>query len=170
MKKPTQKEIKAFNEIKACLDAMSKESARGLVLTAVAMIEDLLGQSIRSFLVGGKATDKLMEGSLSSLSARLLAASALGLVSEIEYRDCEIMRKIRNEFAHSVHVSFDDTKIRDLCTNLKLCASDYLEARESARKRYIMAAITLILNLTNRPNHVATHRLHYRPWPLNPTL
>lgn len=43
----------------------------------------------------------------------------------MERDDCDTLRKIRNEFAHSHRVTFDDRKVMDLCKNLRHSAKPY---------------------------------------------
>jgi hypothetical protein len=157
-----------LQEFKAFLDALNKESERGAALIAAAMIDDLLLRSIRSFLLDHTEADRLLDGfnaPLGTLSARALAAFALGLLSEEEYRECERLRKIRNEFAHNVHSTFADQNLRDLCANLEFSAKDYGDVRVSARGQYTTSATAIILGLTNRAHYAAQRRLKYHGWP-----
>jgi DNA-binding MltR family transcriptional regulator len=80
------------------------EDERGLVLTASAFAEDLLGRLIRAYLVNVKATGELLDGfnaPLGIFSSRIKAAYALGLLTKEQFADLEHLRKIRNEFAHN---------------------------------------------------------------------
>jgi mannitol operon repressor len=157
-----------LREFKSFLDLLNKESERGAVLIAAAMIDDLLGRCISAFLLDHRDTQRLIEGfnaPLGTLSARTLVAFTLGLLSESEYNDCETIRKIRNEFAHNVPASFKDQRVADLCGNLKLCAGDYGDVHVDARGRYTTAAVGVVLNLTNRPHYAANRRLTYSGWP-----
>jgi len=82
----------------------------------------MLEEVLRSFLLEGAATKSLFEGPnapLSTFSAKSSATRALGLISRSEYQDIEAVRKIRNAFAHSVLVSFEDQKIRSWAAALK---------------------------------------------------
>jgi DNA-binding MltR family transcriptional regulator len=131
------------------------------------MIDDLLGMCINSFLVEHADVNSLLEGfnaPLGTLSARALAALALGLLSEGEYHECQILRKIRNIFAHGIHVSFEDQKIKDLCSKLTMCAMDSGDIHVDARGRFTTSCTSMILNLTNRPHYAAQNRLTYREW------
>lgn len=67
-------------------------------------MEDLLGSIIKDFLVDVSATNELVDGfnaPLGTFSARTKAAFALGLISAEQHKDINLIRKIRNEFAHS---------------------------------------------------------------------
>ncbi len=75
------------------------------------------------------------------------------------------MRKIRNRFAHDIHVSFDDQQMKDLCRNLTFKANDYGEVVVPAKGQFTTAATGLILNLTNRPHYLSQRRLTSQAWP-----
>jgi len=109
----------------------------------------------------------LLEGfnaPLGTLSTRIAAAAALGLISEREAKEADRLRKIRNFFAHHVHISFDDQNIRDLCGNLEMAAQDYGDVVVNTRGRFSTSAVALIMNLTNRPHYVGQERLQPRAW------
>ena len=166
-REPFEKTHPHLREFKAFLDASNKESERGLVLICATMLDDLLEQAILAFLLDHIETKRLLEGfnaPLGTLSARALAAFALGIVSEAEYRECERLRKIRNVFAHNVHASFEDQSIKDIRANLEFSAKDYGNVRVGARGQYATAATGLILGLTNRPHYAAERRLQYSGW------
>ena len=121
-----------------------------------------------AFLVDHKETSRLLDGfnaPLGTFSSRILGAFALGLLSELEYRECENIRKIRNVFAHNVHASFEDQKVRDICANLEYSAKEYGDVSVDARGQYTTAAVSLILHLTNRPNYADRRRLKHHSWP-----
>ena len=94
------------------LKQTSGESDRGMVLSMSAFMEDLLGNIIKDFMLDVSAATELVEGfnaPLGTFSARTKAAYALGLISEDQHKDINLVRKIRNEFAHSWAV----TKLND---------------------------------------------------------
>ena len=166
--KPLEETHPHLREFNAFLQELNKESERGAALISAAMIEELLGRCLRSFLLDHGDVESLLNGfnaPLGSFSARTLAAFASGLLSETEYRDCQTIRRVRNEFAHNVHCSFGDQNIRDLCGNLTLCAKDYGDVVVGTRGKYTTAAVAVILNLTNRPHYAAQRRLRHYRWP-----
>jgi mannitol operon repressor len=153
---------------KRFLDELNKETERGAALISSAMIDELLNRTILAYLVEHERSESLLTGfnaPLGTFSARIVAAFSLGLLSESEYRECEIIRKIRNAFAHDVHISFSDGRIRNLCSNLDLCAKDYGDVHVDSRGKFTTSAVGIVLNLTNRPHYASRRRLHFRPWP-----
>ena len=159
-----------FNRFLSGLEVWnSEESGRGAVLVAAAMLDDILGKLIGAFLVENEDLEKLLNGfnaPLGSLSARILAAYSLGLLSKEEYEECRRIQKIRNLFAHDVHISFSEQRIIDHCANLNLYVKQNDETRKHPREKFEIAALGVILMLTARQEYVAARQLKYSKWPL----
>lgn len=61
------------------------------------------------------------EGPLGAFGTRIELAYRLGIIDKIVCNDLQIIRRIRNEFAHKTHgFSFNVQKIKDLVANLKI--------------------------------------------------
>lgn len=149
------------------LHDFNKETERGAALAAAAMIDDQLGRIIEAFMIPNKGSQALVSGfnaPLGSFASRIEAAFGLGLISETEYRECGLIRKVRNEFAHQIKVSFATEKVVRLCGQLQLSAKDYGDVRVETRGQFTTAAVALILNLTNRPHYVGQRRLQPVEW------
>lgn len=149
------------------LEAHNAESDRGAVLMACSFLENQLGEIIRAFLREGEDGKSLLNGRfapLSSFAARCELAKALGLISAEEFHDIEILRKIRNDFAHDYAASFALQSVGDRCKNLKFAAREH-NVEEDPRGLFSSAAICVILNLTNRPAYVGRERCEAREWP-----
>ncbi|WP_082387889.1 transcriptional regulator [Achromobacter xylosoxidans] len=156
-----------LREFAAFLEDFGRETERGAALAAAAMLDDLLGRVLGSFMIRNKGGRDLLEGfnaPLGSFSARIAASFACGLISEAEYKECELIRKIRNEFAHQISVSFKSQKIAGLCGSLKYSAQSYGSVHVDERGQFTTAAVALILNLTNRPHYVGQKRLQVTNW------
>src|SRR5690606_37481533 len=89
------------------------------------MLDDCLLKLLKYFMIDDAEAevDKLLSGGpnapLGTFSSRVLSAYCLGLISEDEFKDIEIIRKIRNDFAHNLlEISFDNQSIMDRCKNL----------------------------------------------------
>lgn len=142
---------------------LSKESDWGCTLMSCSCLDAILYKILQGFFVEGDTSKKLIEGfnaPLGSFSTRISAAFALGLISDQEYREITILRRVRNRFAHHVQASFDMQDIRDLCYNLTLNVPDV-----DPRGRYVTSALVLIHRLSKRVAHVATIRRRSETWP-----
>jgi mannitol operon repressor len=146
------------------LEEFNKESDRGAALSSAAYVDDLLADIARAFLIENRSSASLVDeypGALSSFSSRILIAHAMGLISEDERDECNIIRKVRNEFAHSVRMSFSNAKVEALCTSLKFAT---IVPTPNARMRFTSSAVTLITRLMKRPNAVKAYQLQVRNW------
>lgn len=149
------------------LEHLNTESERGQVLISASMIDDLLLRTLKSFLIEGKSSDKLLTGfnaPLGTFSARQEAAFAMGLLSMEEYKDIKIIREIRNGFAHSISISFNDKSIQAKCDELSFAAKSYEGCIVDTRGQFSSAATAIILGLTNRPHYVSLERLKAHVW------
>lgn len=156
-----------LQRFKVLLDEINRESPRGKVLVSASLLDDHLGEIIAARLVAHFAINKLITGfnaPLGTFSARITGALALGVISEDEYHDLEIIRAVRNHFAHQLKASFADDSIKDRCGNLKAAAQPYADVVMNAEGRFTTAAVALIMHLTNRAHYVALKRLSYEPW------
>lgn len=157
------------------INELRAESDRGLPLVAVALIDDLLSQTLLAFFCEGTSAKKLVEGAnapLGTLSARLATCYSLGLIDEFEYSEINLLRKIRNEFAHAKHgASFHEAKIRGLCGSL---TSDLPQDADydvsDPRFRVMNAGLKIVLRLYHRPDWVALERRQQKEWVSKDTI
>jgi hypothetical protein len=71
-------------------------------------------------------------GPIGSFSARINLGFMLKIYGEKAWRDLDIIREIRNSFAHITGIrSFDIDSVRDRCANLKACETQFSEHKES---------------------------------------
>ena len=166
-RKPLSETHPHLNEYRLFSSYLEKESERGMVLMSLSFIDTQLHDTIKAFLVDGKESLKLLEGfnaPLGTLSSKASGAFALGLINASEFNDISILRKIRNEFAHSYQVNFSDNKIVDLCKNLQMKAHDYGDVVVSSSGQFSTSAHAVMMCLTNRPHYVSKKRLHCQDW------
>ena len=152
------------------LEEFQKESDRGAALVGAALIDHKLADTLRALMVKSKIVNELMDSAsapLGTLSARIKLAFALGLIDAHELNECEIIRKVRNEFAHAVHgLSFADNKVSALCDRLE---SDLPGGRKSfvgkPREMFVNAVVLTVLRLTYRGEYVSKERRTTKTWP-----
>lgn len=94
-------ELDALNRF---MRRIGEQDERAMVLALAAFIEDTLGGLLMAYFRDCKATRDLIEGfnaPLGTLGSRIKAAYSFGLATEQQFKDMEILRKIRNSFAHN---------------------------------------------------------------------
>lgn len=157
-----------LQRFKALLVEMNNESPRGKVLITAALLDEHLAECIQTRILDKPEVEKLTVGfnaPLGTFSARIIGAYALGIISDDEFHDLEIIRKIRNEFAHQITIGFDNQSVAMRCQNFRLAAADYGEVIVDPESQFSSAAIALIMRLTNRAFHVSQKRITAEPWP-----
>lgn len=107
---------------------LTKESDRGCALLAASHLDYLLEMALRKKMLGSENhLDTLFNfnGALGTFSGRIGIAYSIGVITEYEHNDLNIIRKIRNEFGHKpIILNFEHESIRMLSHNLKLSASN----------------------------------------------
>ena len=99
------------------------EAQTATVLKTVAVFEDVVRQCLESVM---RPMTKAMEarlfqgyGPLSSFAAKCDLAFALDLLSESDYADLQVIRKIRNRFAHAQEImGFEKPEIASLVSKM----------------------------------------------------
>lgn len=112
-----------LSEIVKFRQLLTNESDRGCVLVGASLIDLDLKNMISAHFVDAYLKDQKEflegQGPLATFSSRIKLSCFLGLISEDTYRDCNIIRKIRNEFAHKYEdISFQSPQIKSRCLSL----------------------------------------------------
>jgi mannitol operon repressor len=146
------------------LEELNKETDRGVALVTTSFLDRLLGDSLAAFMLENDGARAMLSGfnaPLGTLNTKIAACHALGLITDDEVRQCNIIRKIRNEFAHEIQVTFASGRLKDLCDNLDIPKSD---KDVDARAKFAKASLLLLVALINRPHQVAEKRLQCGDW------
>jgi hypothetical protein len=110
-----------IDDLNAMVGAFHKESDRGAAILAGSFLEHYLGVFLRSKTTDSKVAERLFDamGPLGSFSQRITVAYAFGFIEKHQYSNLEILRKVRNHFAHNpLHASFSDEEVRNKVVNL----------------------------------------------------
>jgi DNA-binding MltR family transcriptional regulator len=105
---------KLFNE--------TEKNDRAIAIVGAAFLDTLLEHILFSFLADDDKNVQQIVGfdkALGTFSSRIKMVYGLGLIYEPVRNDLEQVRKIRNKFAHTLDVSFEDQQIKDWCQNLE---------------------------------------------------
>ncbi len=120
---------------------------RGLVLTLAAFAEDSLAELLTAFMQDNSATRKLIGGfdaPLGTLSSRISACYALGILTKGQYHDLEHLRFVRNKFSHTwAPISFDDTDVRKHIEAMHY--SNLIEIVPGSLREKIESSISILL-------------------------
>lgn len=127
-KKRGEYERETLGNYRDVLEAYEQESDRSAAILAASFLEEVLEETIRSFLIEDKSVDNLFKGysPLSTFSSKIDISYALGLITKEMKQDLDVVRKVRNHFAHNwKDASFDNSPVSDFCRNLKITSRTF---------------------------------------------
>jgi mannitol operon repressor len=160
-----KEDLNYFSEF---LSEFQKETDRGAALVGAALLDSRIERILLSHFADEKIAHELLSGGnapLGSCSARLKLAYALGLITDIEFKECDTIRKIRNEFAHEVHgLSFATSQLTNLARNLRANTPDGKRCDGDPRALFINSVILVSLALWYRPDYAKVFRAKAREW------
>lgn len=112
-------------------EEINVRSDRALVITIGSILDTQLESLLKSFFIkDNKRDEKLFNNNspLSNFSSKISMCYYLGIISKYEYEALEIIRKIRNIFAHEIEIKKleDSQSIRDLCKILNIPEDIYI--------------------------------------------
>ncbi|MFW1774137.1 transcriptional regulator [Acinetobacter seifertii] len=147
-------------QLGAFLSNFNKESDRGATLSAAAVLEDRLEEIIKTFLQDCKSSVRLLDGfnaPIGTFSSKILLAHALGLIQDDEFQQIELLRKIRNNFAHTwEYLDFKSDSIKCLVFTLPYMGPRDIEqkCRDEPRQYFNFWVSGILVNLLWRKNFV----------------
>lgn len=101
------------------------ESDRGAAIVGAALLEDSLVSMLKEKMLLDVMSQKQVKdifdlsGPLSNFSAKISIAFAFGFIDKTTFDDLQIVRKLRNKFAHSSgKLSFDDGEVKSQINNM----------------------------------------------------
>jgi hypothetical protein len=145
-------------ELKRRFELITKvgdESERGMAVLVAAELDRALELVLKAYLAPGKARDDLFAGGtppLGTFSSKINLAQALQLIRQGEYESLQLIRRIRNEFAHNPDASFADAKIKSWMRGLP-------ENHYGQKAAFELHSIGLVARLETDAVHEATERL-----------
>ena len=130
----SQKNPQMESRLEELQQALAGETIRGQILILTAQIDNLLLEILKRFLKSarGKKEDELFRpmSPLDSFSARTATAYRLGLISADDADAFDVLRKVRNDCAHSIapFSLSEKTHIERLTRFVQLTCSDFSRA------------------------------------------
>lgn len=130
-------------------EELEKESDRGCALLAAAFLENELAALLDYFLVETSESFKKQlfdfNGPLGTFSSRIKIAYALGLISRKTKDALDLIRKIRNRFAHLIDsLNFESKGIKELVDQLRIL---YIHNNFDRRQSFIISIQSVTVTL-----------------------
>jgi mannitol operon repressor len=137
-----------------------------VALICGAVFDEALKDLILAFLIESSISPKLVNhrGPLATFDAKIRMAYTLGLVDKDEFHDLDLIREIRNEFAHKLERHFEEPVIARKCRALRkkrFNLPDY-ELDDSPKFLLIKATLHILYNILDRTREVAEQPLSFR--------
>lgn len=131
MKVKNNADVDILKWISIVEEEIDLKSDRAMVVTSASILDTQLEMLLRKFMIeDNKIEERLFNNTsaLSTFSAKNSMCYYLGIISKYEFENIEIIRKIRNRFAHEIEIKKmnDDQSIIDLCNNLTLPKELYM--------------------------------------------
>lgn len=121
--------------------SFDKESDRSAAIIAGVVLDEALRDALQETFVdemSNNEDDRLFEGygPLSTFSARIDIAFAIGLFGPRTKATFHLLRRVRNEFAHRLGLDFEHPSIAMLCSKLSLDEKGIITGKNN-RERYL---------------------------------
>lgn len=115
-------QVKWSRQVKSTIE---DQGDRSLALVSCSVLDLQLQNLLKAFFIEDKKVDDDLfknQMPLSSFSSKITMCYYLGLISEYEKNMINLMRKIRNKFAHEIDITYfnDSEKIKGWCGSLTI--------------------------------------------------
>ncbi|KTD88157.1 hypothetical protein [Paenibacillus etheri] len=146
-----------------------KETDRGAALIGAAMVESKLEYLLKETLVDNFSKAELFNGPnspLGTFSSKIKLCHALGFITDKEAREANMIRKVRNEFAHNLEeLSFSSQPVSNYCLQLQANTPGDIKKEKNYRFLFVNSVIFLTMAIWNRPQFVNKNiKLEQRAW------
>jgi DNA-binding MltR family transcriptional regulator len=147
-RKQTQTVPHLTEDVARLVEDLGRETDRGCALLAAAFLDDVLDVMLRAaFVDAPEAVGRILGTGrpLESFGARTHLAFCIGLLGTDVYADLNLIREIRNDFAHRQPTSFRVAEIQAKCERFK-CVSSLIPAEACQPRERFTASVVLIAN------------------------
>ena len=142
-----------------------KETDRGAAIFATSLFDESLRTLLSTFLVSNSTSkDEIFEGPnapMATLSSKITMAHRLGLITDKFARDLNLIRKIRNEFAHNIqgcdfgHSSIQSRiqeldKSSETIAKLNVMNGDNEDFDRNPRRTFLMTCSWMLTSIHNK--------------------
>jgi len=141
----------SLEKLNRFMSLVREQDDRAMVLSLATFLEDTLGRLLLAYFRTCKATKDLVEGfnaPLGTFGSRIKAVYAFGLVTDDQFKDMEILRKVRNQFAHNWEgVTLEQNDIKALIGQLSGYTVDHKPIEGGSRERLLGSLSTCCMEL-----------------------
>ena len=148
----SQRQLGSADEKNAYWMSLVNENDRTVALRACSFVEHELLSLLRVAMIGQTTQEEealffRSNAVLSNFHSRIEIARAFGLITLTEYTDLNVIRRIRNTFAHAViDITFRNKQIAGECRKLSRMGRSFTRPR----RRYVNVCHSIALSFTKR--------------------
>jgi hypothetical protein len=127
-------------------EMFNKETDRGLVLVAASFIDFCLQNLLISKLTLQKKDESEIftgNGFLSTFSSKIKLAKAIELIDETTFKNIEVVRKIRNQYAHTIK----DKTLKDYKDDVNNMSIPSIGVLKDTRKTFVNGVLVILSSL-----------------------
>lgn len=151
--------IPPLQDVKEFRKSLDRETDRGCAVMSAAYLDVALENLLKaSFVQADRVIKETFNGTgpLATFSSRINLSFLLGLIDEQIFRDLNIIRKIRNDFAHEpTTLLFSSESVFSRCIALECYGQSNIEGRKKFTS-VILGLLGLIHKATDLSNRPAT--------------
>lgn len=150
-----------FGDLGHISKTISEKDDISVALLSVAVLEEILEELIILFLVDEKLSKKFVKNKLDNFNSKIELAYLLGVITKNERRDLHMIRRIRNEFAHSISIlTFQSDSVNNRISEL----TNFPTNRVSNRDKYISVFMALSHSLIIRMPKVDINKCKFEDY------
>lgn len=145
-------------EVTEIVDEMEKETDRGAALVGAAFLDDMLSLLLEAALVDEDISKAFLteSGGISEFGIRIKLAYCMGLIGPIMLQDLNLVKEIRDEFAHNLGIlDFNTEIISSYCSKLSTYSPTKFFSSNRHEFIFFSAIVTGVIGLrignTKRP-------------------
>lgn len=141
----------SLEKLNRFMTEIRRQDDQAMVLSLATFLEDTLGRLLLAYFRSSKVTKELVEGfnaPLGTFGSRIKAVYAFGLATDEQFKDMEILRKVRNHFAHNWEgVAFERNDIQALIGQLSGYTVDHKPIEGGPREKLLGTLSTCCMEL-----------------------
>lgn len=149
--KDDKSQFSSFSENSEQWSEILDSSERNAVLIAGAAFDVLLERILQKYLRSDSTKSKqLINGSLGRFSTRINACFCLGLISEDELHDLNVVKEVRNSFAHNIFdCDFSNPDVSKIISSMVLGRKANAKPDIAGTRVYFNICVLTLENLLN---------------------
>ncbi|GJM76498.1 hypothetical protein HMSSN036_87140 [Paenibacillus macerans] len=145
-----QQQIIQYNSV---VEIFYKETDRAAAILAASFLDNLLEEYLRKHMIVDKVIDNLFngQGAFATFSSRISVCYAFKFIPSKVYRDLDLIRRIRNYFAHNMNdASFDDEEVRNRINSFEFIKEIKDINKNTHREKFLITVGLITLFITGQ--------------------